>query len=295
MAILTKHQEKVLSSITPHINDIQKTIDKHLVGGRYMTAAVIIDTFKKENTCEINHDTLVTAFRLAVGAGKITGIVGARRHGYKRIGCEASPSKSPEDKTDNALALISPYLDNLQIWVDDRIQGEVRMTAAVIYKKFHSEKGCDLSEDDFIKQFRLAVKEGKLTGLESARKFGYKRAGENSDAEEATEETDISNKESDSCEIIIDNNRKLVASDRFNWSYAVKRGAGWHVVAWFGATPGMVKSLVRKLIDEEFKNLESFHLAELPSKIDEVEDKLTNLLLKAMSRDTESKEEQDAA
>ena len=76
------------------------------------------------------------------------------------------------------LAVIKPYISEIQAFIDENIVGTVTMTGIVIAEKFFAKNSaCLVSPNDFVKGFRLALREGLITGLEPAQSRGYKRAG----------------------------------------------------------------------------------------------------------------------
>jgi hypothetical protein len=276
MTQLTKTDEKFLEVIEPHLAGLQKFVAENIRGANTMTAAAIAEAFDSG----LDAKTFINGFRLAVRTGKITGIESAQRSGYRELG-SGGQSRSAADV---ALESITPYLENIQAFVDKHIQDSTRMTAAVIYTKFKAEKGCDLSEDEFVKAFRFALRENKIIGLESAYRFGYKRTG----AVAITEDSDGDNEEEktghDNAEVIIDDRRRVVALDRLNWGYQVRRDSGtWATEAYFNNTELMIRSIARKLLDDELKGMNRFNLDELLERFQEAEDRITKLLVKTIN------------
>ncbi len=265
---------KFLALIKPHTKSLQAFIKKNICDGNCMTAGAIHEAFSKESDCKLDSESFVKGFRIAVRTGLITGIESAKRLGYRQVG----DTVKTRSANDDALEDIAPYIDGIQAFVDKNIQGSTRMTAAVIYEKFKKITKCELSEEDFIKSFRLAIREGKILGLESAYKFGYKRAGtvvisEDDETEEKTGH--------DICEIVIDERRKLVAIDRLNWGLQVRRDTGsWATEAYYSNIKSGIEGIARKLIDDEMKGVNKFTLNELMSRIDTVENRITELLMK---------------
>lgn len=276
---LNKTEEKQLELITPFLDELQKFVDDNIKESSALTAAGVYEKFTPGSNCKLTADDFIKSFRIAVKSGKITGIESAKRLGYRRIGEKVVTKTMP----DMALAGIEPYLGALQVWIDQRIQGEVRMTAAVIYTKFKNEKGCVLEEEDFIKSFRLALREGKLTGLESAYRFGYKRIG--SGPVKEREDTTSTEEEIDTrCEIIIDDRRKIVPLDRLNWGLQTRKDSGtWVTEAYFPNISSHVRCIAIKLLDSELKNIPRFHLEQLEEKFAEAEKRITNLLQALMN------------
>jgi hypothetical protein len=275
MTTLNTTDSNALNVITPYLSIIQSFVDENITNTKNMTTAAIHSALEAE--LKIDQDSFIKGFRVAVRVGQITGIESAKRAGYRKIGTGASGSKV---KVENALL---PYLENIQKLVDEKIQDKVKMTASAIYQAYKSQYGCDLSEEDFVKSFRLAIKESDITGLETAYKFGYKRAGIEPLSGGVNTDELIANT---SCEILIDERHKIVALDRHNWGYLFKRESGsWSVDSYFSSTRGMVKSIAQKVLDNEIKGMESFNFVELANKIEQAEERLTNLLFNLVKED----------
>lgn len=88
------------------------------------------------------------------------------------------------------LALIEPYLETLQEFVDEHIKDGNTLTAAAIHEGYLKEYETEsdiADEDEFVKGFRLAVRVGKIVGIESAKRLGYRRIGDSSKTKTATE------------------------------------------------------------------------------------------------------------
>jgi hypothetical protein len=276
-----------LNVIAQYLTVIQSFIDQNITNSNNMTSAAIYLALIAEKAFDIDQDSFIKGFRVAVRVGQITGIESAKRAGYRKIG--SGTSINSKEKIEN---IILPYLEDIQKIVDEKIQGNVKMTASAIYQVYNSQHGCDLSEDDFVKAFRLAVKEGDITGLETAYKFGYKRSGFNPLSGSVNTDEIISKA---SCEIIINERHKIVALDRHNWGYMFQRDSGtWSVNAYFDSTRSMLKSVSRKIIDDEIKGMESFNITELINKIDQAENRIANLLydlVKEVAKEEEVVEE----
>ena len=285
MTQLTKTDEKYLALIEPHLGDLQAFVELHIHGSSTLTAAAIHEGFVAESNCDLPADDFIKGFRVAVRVGKITGIESAKRAGYREKG--AAPGQSAADA---ALENIDPYLEDLQSFVDLHIQGDTRMTAAVIYQKFSAENKCELSEDDFVKAFRLALRENKIVGLESAYRFGYKRAGATSDDAASGDDESVGN--NGRGVVIIDDRRRLVALDKYNWGYQTRKDSGrWSTDGYYAHVFQALRGLARKLIDDELKNMESFPVDQLEQKFAEAESNLSVLLHKAMGGDNGRNEE----
>jgi hypothetical protein len=276
MIELNTTEEKALSLITPFLVSIQSFVDANICNGKKMPAANIYAEFTKTNPIGLSQDDFIKGFRAAVKVEKITGIVGAKRAGYKQIG-DTSTSASNEDDEPEVSSL-DPYIIHLQPWITQRITGEVRMTAATIYNKFKGERGCKLEEDEFVTEFRLAIKNKKITGLESAYRLGYKQAGIDPKPE-IKEDSLVTKTGHEICEITIDNRRKLVAADKLNWTYMVRTDSGtWHVEGYYSSAYTMIKGMATKILDDELKGMDTFSLVDMSNKIEEAVNNITSLL-----------------
>jgi len=274
MTELNVTEAKSLALVESFIDDIQNYVDVNIGEGTAMTAAAIYEGFKSDIGCNLNEEDFIKGFRAAVKADRITGIEGAKRAGYKRIG-EALTKNAVDIDLEN----IEPYLDGIQAFVDKYIQGVTRMTASVIFEKFSKTTKFTLSEEEFVKSFRLAIREGKIQGLESAYKFGYKRAStEMVVTDDTTEEEKTGH---DICEIVIDERRKLVVLDRLNWAFQVRRETGtWATEAYIPNIPSGMQCLARRLMDDELKGLSKFTLKDFMSRIIEAENHIIELITK---------------
>lgn len=280
MTELNVTEAKSLALVESFIADIQNYVDVNIGEGNAMTAAAVYEGFKSEAGCDLGEEDFIKGFRAAVKTERITGIEGAKRAGYRRIGDTLKP-KSTED----VLELLEPYIAGIQAFVDKNIQGEVRMTAAVLFEKFSRTTKVNLSSDDFVKLFRIAIREDKIQGLESAYKFGYKRAGTKSviSDDDDTEEEKTGH---DVCEIVIDERRKLIVLDRLNWALQVRRDTGtWATEAYIPNIPSGIHSLARRLMDDELKGLSKFALRDFASRVVEAENRITELLTKIVPRE----------
>jgi hypothetical protein len=85
------------------------------------------------------------------------------------------------------LDTFKPFINAAQAFVDEHIVGNTTMTVKEITEgfmspnwqagRYHRFIGGSLTHSEFDKGFRLAIREGLITGLEAAQKKGYKRAG----------------------------------------------------------------------------------------------------------------------
>jgi len=292
MSPLSKTDVKYLAAIEPFLADIQTFVAEHIRDGATMTAAVIHEQFVTGRDdcelCDLDSDSFIKGFRVAVRTGRITGIEGAKRAGYREVGGKTTVTKTAVDQT---LESIEPYLEDLQAFVDLHIKGDVRMTAAVIYQKFSEDNECSLDEAEFVKAFRLALREGKITGLESAYRYGYKEAGAQSSSDDVEE-----GPSNGRGEVIIDNRRRLVALDKYNWAYQTRRESGkWGNDAYYSNAFQSLRGLARKLMDDELKQMPAFPVEKLEEKFTEAEKHLMELLREAMGGKDGSNEESSAS
>lgn len=291
MTELNITEAKSLSLVEDFINDIQNYVDENIREGNAMTAADIYEGFKSKGICGLAKDDFIKGFRAGVKSNRIQGIEGAKGAGYRRIG-DTLKSKN----TDDSLELFEPYIDGIQSFIDKNIQGEVKMTAAVIFDKFSRTTKVNISSDDFVKLFRLAIREGRIKGLESAYRFGYKRASAISETESVTSDNTDNEEEKtghDNCEIIIDERRRLVGFDRFNWVLQVRRDTGtWANEAFIPKVMSGIKCLASRLMEDELKGLGKIELKDFVSKVTEAENHLVELLTKILVQKKDPEKEE---
>lgn len=290
---LSKTEQKLFDLISPQLESLQLFVDECVKAAGTMPAKVICQKFYEEfdDLDRIPEDDFIKAFRLSIRIGKITNLIGAKRAGYRHVNAVKSSSSdqsSASSASDRTLEAILPYIEDLQAFVDRRIQGEVRMTASKIYERFIVSHKCDLSQDDFVKSFRVALREGKISGLESAYRFGYKRRGSsptsnNSSTSKSTASGSNHVQVPEHCEIIIDDNRKIVPLDKYNWSLMIRRDSGtWSTEAYFNTGFECLRSIARRLMDEELRNMHSFSISEFGKKLEEAESRIAELLSRRM-------------
>lgn len=279
MTELNSIEVKALAIINPYIDSIQVYVDTNIVDGHAMTAAMIYEGFKNTCNCKLDADNFIRGFRIGVKSGRITGIEGVKRLGYRRVGDNVQTTTSTEEVVD----VFEPYLNDVQIFVDKYIQDTVRMTAAVVYEKFKQNHKCELSEDDFVKSFRLAIKEGKINGLESAYRFGYKRIGTNLPINSDMKEEEEEKTGHDICEITIDDRRRLAVADRFNWVFQVRKDTGtWANEAYIPNIESGIRCLARRLLDDEMKGTSKFPLEDIANQVHQAEERIIDLLNKIL-------------
>lgn len=271
---LSKTDSKYYNMILSQIADLQAFIDKNIVDGKTMTASMIYQKFPGAKG--LTEEDFIRGFRIALREEKITGIEGAQRAGYKRIGSTIAKAAKP----------LAPYMERLQKFVSDHIKGPVRMTSAVIYEKFVQEYGCSLTEEVFVSEFRACVRDNTITGLEGVKRAGYKAAtkpfSKPVDSETDEEEIDVS--EGGPGLITIDDTHRIISADSRNWSYQIRKDSGiWSTEAYFSNHAVMIQGLARKLLDKQLRAMESFNIKELSQKIEQAENNIVELLKKAIS------------
>jgi hypothetical protein len=279
MTSLNKTQEKYLAAIEPYLADLQVFVSTHIKGSSTLTAAAVHEKFTASHECDLDSKLFINGFRVAVGTGRITGIEGAKRAGYREKGAKAvSNTKTTANKT---LDDIAPYLEDIQAFIDLHFDNdEVRMTAAVIYQKFSTDNECSLDEKEFVNAFRLALREGKLTGLESAYRFGYKKAGAQGSSPRASSFNDDAS--TGQGEVVIDDRRRLIALDKYNWAFQTRKDSGrWNTESYYSNAFQALRGLARKLMDDELKHMPTFPLDQLEQKFTEAENNLMKLLHEA--------------
>lgn len=286
---ISKYETKMLEIVRPFLADLQTFINTNIIEADVaMTAPKVQETFcQTHDIGDVRTEDFIFGFRVAVKTGELTGIEGVRKAGYRKIGSNASQVKEAKENTEpkEETTQLDGSVEVLQGFVDKHIIGENKMTAAQIYTKFKQECGCDLSEDDFIKAFRILVRQDKITGLESAQRAGYKRATEQSESDN-TEEVAL---DSDKCQIVISDRRVLVSEDHRNWKLLLKKNptSGWVTDGYYGSTDQMLRALSKKLVDDELRNMKGFTIAQLTEKLDEAVANISGMLSKAMTPKTE--------
>lgn len=290
---MNKIEEQQLKLIESLLGDLQAFIDLYIVDGNTMTAPEIATKFVAENKCNVTAGDLAIGFRLAIREGRLTGIEGARGVGFRR--CDGNHVSSAQK---NVLAFV-PVIPKLQAVIDKHIQGKNTLDADGIFKKFAREHGdCGLPKNTFIVQFRAAVHDGKITGIEGAGRAGYRRITaataakpkpavvEPTVTDPVTPEAqtiEVSEDDGSSkCEIVIDETRRIVALDDKNWAYQKKGGSSWMTTAYFNNCSNMVQSISRKMIEEKLKTLESFDFVDLEQKVREAELHLAGIIQQSM-------------
>jgi hypothetical protein len=276
-------ETKQLALIEQYIKATQKFLDENITDDKAMTSLAIAMAMKDILNYIIPEEVFAAAFRLAVREGKITGIEGIKKIGYRRLN-GAPKVKAP--KVDHIAESFIPYIDKVQAFVDQKIQGETKMTAAVIYQKYRvTDKNCTLSENDFIQAFRQAIHDGKIKGLEGAKKAGYKRS--NGQTPAVTAPTSAADRGDEvevpwGCEIVIDDSHRIVALDDKNWGYQ-KRGTGaWANAAYFGNSIEMVHGIALRIVDDNLKLPDSIDISQFGKKIVEAESRIMERLRLAM-------------
>ena len=296
MTPLTKTEVKYLAAIEPFLPDLQAFVNKHIKGSSTMTAATVHEKFTaSHDSCNLDSKLFINGFRAAVRTGRITGIEGAKRAGYREKGAKVvSNTKTTANKT---LDAIDPYLGDIQAFIDLRFDNdEVRMTAAVIYQKFSEDNECSLDEKEFVNAFRLALREGKLTGLESAYRFGYKKAGAQGSSPRASSSEDDDVHSTGQGEVVIDDRRRLIALDKYNWAFQTRKDSGrWTTEAYYSNAFQALRGLARKLMDDELKHMPTFPLDQLEQKFTEAEDNLIKLLYEATGKNNGRNEKSSAS
>lgn len=286
MTTLSKYDEKSLSVVLPHVEAIQYFVDKNIHGGNTMTAAKICEGFSEASGLKFDAEEFIKGLRVAIRIGKISGIESAKRAGYRRKGDTITSA------SDAVLEMFAPYIEGVQKFAAANLT--TYMSSSAIYEKFSKENECDLSEEDFKKGFRLALNEELIEGV-----LSFRGKGKGYILASAVEDQggDPTEEENELCEIFISDRRKIVAIDRFNWTYQVFKGSSWHVEGYYPNVRMCVHSLAMKIVDTELKQLDNFNVKDICQKLDEVVNHLTDLLEKVMPRDTpkEAEESEEAA
>lgn len=275
---LSKYDEKYLAAIISDLEAIQYFIDENIQGGRTMTAAAICEDFAEASNKNFDSDIFIKGLRVAIREGRIKGIIGAGRAGYKR---EGEVMVSADEVTLEKFAL---YIEDVQSFVDKNLTNY--MTSIVIYQKFTAQNECDLSDAEFRKGLSLAVKEGLIKGLLCFRgkgrgyilKSAYQEI--NKDAEDNAEEEEHSG-----CVIRISSGKRIVAADRFNWTYQSLHGSTWVTEGYYPNVKNCIYSLATKVLDSEMKELDNFNIEEVCQKFEECVTRITDILEKILPRE----------
>jgi hypothetical protein len=191
------------------------------------------------------------------------------------------------------LSYVEVHLSILQQFIDNNIKGSNCMTAAAVYAAFSKQYNISsVGENDFINGFRTAVKLGKLTGIEGAKRAGYRRIGTaplkpaqaSKDESSSEESEDSEDSLVGKTEIIIDSTHKIVGQDRYNWVYMVcNASSNWHVEAYFGTTRQMLRGITDKLFSDALKQEGgNIQLGSLESVFLKIQDRLISALEKAV-------------
>lgn len=187
--------------------------------------------------------------------------------------------------------LIESFIPEIQKFVDRNIVSTHTMTAKEIHSKMYHQNLCTLDEVTFIKAFRLAISLGKITGLESAKRAGYRRCSNKQkpipviveEIETLPDSPSEEGEECSGCEIVINETTKLKSADRHNWVLMVKKGTErWAVDGHFDSVKVMLKYLPHKLLDNELKSLDQININELSNQISIAENKIATALENAI-------------
>jgi hypothetical protein len=294
MIELSKTDAKHLAVVEPYLETIQEFIDEHIKDGNAMTAAAIHEKYRSEYETEddiADVNDFVKGFRAAVRAGEITGIEGAQRLGYRRIG-DTVKTKTAIDTT---LEQIETYIEDLQAFVDLYIKDGNKMTAAAIYERFKKECGCDLDEDVFVKGFRAALAKNKIQGIASAGRYGYKQIEHSDSADDADVSAPVG------AEICIGEDIKLSRMDKYNWVVMVRNsGDNWVRKGNYGSEPWAALHMAQRLLKTETDRNLPYDVKDLLKTVQEAHENLAKLLAEALTLAKggafgPADEEQDAA
>lgn len=277
---LSKYDEKYLDSIRSDLEAIQYFIDENIQGSNTMTAAAICEGFIEASEQNLDSDIFIKGLRVAIREKLITGIVGAGRAGYKR---EGETMMSADEAALEAFAL---YIEGVQKFVEKNLTDF--MPSTVIYERFCKQNECDLSEAQFRRGFSLAVKDELIEGLTCIRGKGKGyiltsalKLKDKEAYDKAQEETE----ESEQCVIEISSGKRIVATDRFNWSYQALHGNTWVTEGYYPNVKNCVHSLATKMLDSELKELDKFNIKEVCQKFEECVTRITNVLERILPRE----------
>jgi hypothetical protein len=177
------------------------------------------------------------------------------------------------------LKVLTSYLSDLQAFVDLNITGNVRMTTKVIFEKFSEDNEIDMSEEDFIPAFRAAVREGKITGLANAYKWGYQSDKYNCaitgvETEEGSDRDLVIDSDSsdsdDGLEIYFEPNIRLRKIDGLNWAIQKKKGNTWINKSYYSKLDNALHGIAHSMIDNSLK-LSNIKVTDLEKLVELIE------------------------
>lgn len=281
---LTKHDTKALETITPFLAKLQEFVNVNIIDTKTsgLTAAKVQEQFFQENSdVTLSPTDFIYGFRIAVKTDSITGIEGVKKAGYRMIGFEKPVGTKEQADKVNPLADV---VEALQATVDKHIQGDNKMTAAMLFEKYAAENTCALSSKDFVDAFRGLIKDGKIVGLKNAYKAGYKRDnGEEEVVASSSDNEVVDGPGKGKMEILITERLKAVAIDSRNWQLQRKGETGkWKKDGYCASTSDMCAILASKAFDDVFKSMDSFNIKDFAHMLELAEERIATCLEDAM-------------
>jgi hypothetical protein len=183
---------------------------------------------------------------------------------------------------------LEPYIDIVQKFVDDNITEGVAMPAKVVYAELASQ--VQLSEKDFIASFRVNVRCGRISGIEGARRWGYRCIGDGPithaytngemkpiaahngkktklEPEPEPEEPEPEEPEEPESEpepelypehtktvLYLTKFYRLVGLDRYQWALQKRSGeSSWQNRGYWSSLQDALRAVARKMLNDEIK------------------------------------------
>jgi hypothetical protein len=279
---LNKHDLKALETITPYVAKLQEFVQANIIDTKTsgLPAAKVQEQFFKQNDgVTLSPVDFIYGFRVAVKAGSITGIEGVKKAGYRMVGFEKTTgaTKEPVEKVNP----LTDVVEALQVTVDKHIQGENKMTAAMLFEKYIEDNTCQLGSTDFVNAFRGLVKDGKIVGLKNAYRAGYKRDNGEEEVVASSSDNeveDVAAKSSGKPEILLTGRLKAVGIDSRNWQLQRLGSTGkWKNDGYCASTSDLFQTLARKAFDDELKNMGCFTIQEFADKLEQAEERIADM------------------
>jgi hypothetical protein len=183
---------------------------------------------------------------------------------------------------ESSAKILLSHLEVLQEIVNEHILAKNKpMTAKTIYSIFIKKVDTDIKETNFCGAFSASVRLGRITGVEGVRKVGYRPAMEVvSEAEESSPEDTTP----EGGTIMISDHQRLIALDKLNWGYQVRKNENWQTEGYYSNATSMLHSLARKLLDKQLKGIDSIKLIDLIQHIEQAEKSIAQQLSQVMNR-----------
>jgi hypothetical protein len=159
---------------------------------------------------------------------------------------------------------LEPYIETVQKFVDENITEGVAMPAKAVYEGLASQ--VQLSEKDFVASFRTNVKCGRISGIVSAHRWGYRRIGggrithaynsDNGQLEARPEpepKSDAQSADPVKTVVYLTDSYRLVDLDRYQWVLQKRSGDSWQNRSYWSDLACAFKSVARRMLNDEIK------------------------------------------